>query len=350
MPLTRDAPSGEAVSFDLSIAFPPESGGYRVYVSPIDPELGWLYARGERFLVIDAVVSGGRAQVLKTELTTHRSLLSRGLVRALPALFARPFASIARNRALIRSMVRRDILARYRGSFGDLFWTVLNPLLLTLTYYFVFGVVLRARFGTDQSSGGFLLYFLAGMLPWLAFSEPVGRATNSLLDHRTFVKKLVFPLDTLSVNHAVAGIVTEIFALAVFLCFLVALRGRVPWTIVWLPALLAPQLLFTLGVCWFLAALGAFVRDLVQLIGFILTLWFFITPICYPEQSIPPAAIAILKWNPLFALVRAYRAIFLEGHAPAARPLLAFWIVAALVFFFGHAWFNKLSKTFADVI
>ncbi len=112
-----------------------------------------------------------------------------------------------------------------------------------------------------------------------------------------------------------------------------------------LPAQFAPQLLFALGVCWFLAALGAFVRDLVQLIGFILTLWFFITPICYPEQSIPPAAIAILKWNPLFALVRAYRAIFLEGHAPAARPL-----VAALVFSLGHASFNKLSKAFADVI
>ena len=267
-----------------------------------------------------------------------------------PKIFARPFATMAANRALIRSMVRRDILARYRGSFGDMFWTVLNPLLLMLTYYFVFGVVLRTRFGEDQSSGSFLLYFLAGMLPWLAFSEPVGRSPNSMLEHRNFVKKLVFPLETLPVNQVVAGLVTEVFALVVFVCFVLALRGHVPLTVVWLPVLLVPQLLFTLGLCWFLAGLGVFVRDLAQVMGFILTLWFFITPICYPEQSIPPGLLWVLGKNPMFTLVRAYRAIFLEGRAPDARPLMTLWGVATVMFFFGHAWFYKLRKTFADVI
>lgn len=349
-PLTRDTGPGEAVPVDLNIDFPPETGDYRIYVSPIDTESGWLYDRGERFLMIDAVVANERAAVVRTELTTRRALLRRGVLRAIPRIFSQPFATMTRHRALIRSMVRRDIMARYRGSFGDLFWTVLNPLLLMLTYYFVFGVVLRTRFGADQSSGSFLLYFLAGMLPWLAFSEPVGRSPNSILEHRTFVKKLVFPLDTLSVNHALAGLVTEVFALAVFLCFLVALRGHVPLSVGWLPALLIPQILFTLGVCWFLAALGVFVRDLAQVIGFILTLWFFITPICYPEQSVPASAMAILSKNPMFVLVRAYRAIFLEGHAPALFPLLVFWVIAIAVFLCGHAWFYKLRKTFADVI
>ncbi len=349
-PLARDTGPGEAVAVDLNIDFPPEAGDYRIYVSPIDTESGWLYDQGERFLMIDAVVANERAAVVRTELTTRRGLLRRGLLKAIPRMFTQPFATMSRHRALIRSMVRRDIMARYRGSFGDLFWTVLNPLLLMLTYYFVFGVVLRTRFGADQSSGSFLLYFLAGMLPWLAFSEPVGRSPNSILEHRTFVKKLVFPLDTLSVNHALAGLVTEVFALGVFLCFLVALRGHVPWTVGWLPALLIPQILFTLGVCWFLAALGVFVRDLAQVIGFILTLWFFITPICYPEQSVPAAAVAILSKNPMYVLVRAYRAIFLEGHRPDLIPLLVFWMAGVAMFLCGHAWFYKLRKTFADVI
>ncbi len=349
-PLAHDAAPGEAVDVDLNIAFPPEPGGYRIYVSPIDHERGWLYDRGSQFLVIDAEMTNEHAQVLKSELTTRHALVRRGLLRAAPKIFVQPFASIIKNRALIRSMVRRDILARYRGSFGDAFWTILNPLLLMVTYYFVFGVVLRARFGQDQSSAGFLLYFLAGMLPWLAFSEPVGRAPNAVLENRTFVKKLVFPLDTLCVNHALAGMVTEMFGLAVFLCFLLVLRGHVPWTVVWLPVLLIPQLLFTLGVCWFLAALGVFVRDLAQVIGFILTLWFFITPICYPEQSLPPGAVAILGKNPLFVLVRAYRAIFLEGHAPSPRAIILFWLLGAVTFLLGHAWFYKLRKTFADAI
>ncbi|HLJ46014.1 MAG TPA: ABC transporter permease [Bryobacteraceae bacterium] len=341
---------GDSVPVDLEISLPPEPASYRVYVSPIDPAQGWAYAQGKQFLVIDAEVAAEHARVLNTKLTTRGAMLRRGFFRALPSVFTYPIRTVTRNRALIRSMVRRDILARYRGSFGDVFWTILNPLLLMLTYYFVFGVVLRTRFGADRSSAGFVLYFLAGMLPWLAFSEPVGRSPGVILEHRNFVKKLVFPLETLPVNQAVAGLVTEVFALAVFLCLLLGLRHHIPLTAAWLPVLLVPQLLFTLGVCWFLAALGVFMRDLAQIMGFVLTLWFFITPICYPESSLSPAATQILSLNPLFMLVRGYRAIFLENSAPALTPLLAVWIISFVTFLLGHLWFHKLRRTFADVI
>ena len=86
-------------------------------------------------------------------------------------------------------------------------------------------MVLQSRFGADHSSTGFALYFLAGMLPWLAFSEPAGRAPHVMLEHRNFVKKLIFPLETLPVNQVVAGLVTELFALGVFLIALLVLRG-----------------------------------------------------------------------------------------------------------------------------
>jgi len=128
------------------------------------------------------------------------------------------------------------------------------------------------------------------------------------------------------------------------------IRGSIPLSVVWLPVLLIPQLLFTLGACWFVAALGVFLRDLGQVMGFFLTLWFFLTPICYPESSLPAGTLALLSKNPIFVLVREYRAIFLEGHAPQALPLLKLWAVAVVVFLAGHAWFNKLRKSFADVI
>jgi lipopolysaccharide transport system permease protein len=248
-------------------------------------------------------------------------------------------------------MVRRDLLARYRGSLGGLFWTLLNPLLLMLTYFFVFGVVLRARFAGDPSRSGFVLYFLAGMLPWLPFSEAAGRAPSVILEHRNFVKKVVFPLETLPVSLTAGGLVTQAFALGIFLVLLVVLRGTLPASLVWLPALLVPQVLFTLGVCWFLAGLGAYVRDLGQVNGFLLTLWFFLTPICYPETSLSPAALHILSKNPLFVLVRGYRAILLEpGGAPAFSSLWKLWLLSAVVFILGHAWFYRLRKTFADVM
>jgi lipopolysaccharide transport system permease protein len=114
--------------------------------------------------------------------------------------------------------------------------------------------------------------------------------------------------------------------------------------------LLVPQVLFTAGVCWFLGALGVFVRDLGQVIGFLLTLWFFLTPICYPEASLPAAALPLLAKNPMFVLVRGYRAIFLEGQAPVWGSLWKLWIAAAAVFILGHAWFYKLRRSFADII
>src|SRR5258708_3431445 len=182
-------------------------------------------------------------------------------------------------------MSRRDILARYRGSFADVFWTVLDPSLMMATYFFVLGGVLHSRFGADTSPTRFALCFLAGMLPWLAFSEPAGRAPHVILEHRNFVKKLIFPLATLPVNQVLAGLVTELFAAVVFLVALLLIRGAIPETVLWLPVLLIPQLLFTMGLCWFLAALGVFARDLGQIMGFLLTLWFFVTPICYEEPA-----------------------------------------------------------------
>jgi lipopolysaccharide transport system permease protein len=172
-----------------------------------------------------------------------------------------------------------------------------------------------------------------------------------VIEHRNFVKKLVFPLETLPVNLVISGAVTEVFALAIFVSGLLAARGSVPASVVWLPALLVPQLFLAAGLCWFLAALGVFVRDLGQIIGFLLTLWFFLTPICYPEtQNIPLAARHILAWNPILTLVRGYRDIFLEGHAPRLGPLVALWIGSGALAVMGHAWFHRLRRSFADVI
>jgi lipopolysaccharide transport system permease protein len=127
-------------------------------------------------------------------------------------------------------------------------------------------------------------------------------------------------------------------------------RGQVHSSFVWLPVLVIPQILLTAGISWFLAALGVFVRDLAQINGFLLTLWFFLTPICYPETSLPGPALRILAKNPMFVLVRGYRDALIEGRAPAFRSLWKLWVVSGVIFILGHAWFYKLRKSFADLI
>jgi lipopolysaccharide transport system permease protein len=353
VPLEAPLAPGASAELDLEISLPPEPGRYRVFVSSLQEHVAWHYARGASFLALDAEVENGRARIVRARETTLGRLRRENLARAAGRAFEYPLRTLWRNRALIRSMVRRDILGRYRGSFGGVFWTVLNPLILMVTYFFVFGVVLRTRTAADPSLAGFALYFLCGMLPWLAFSEAVGRAPFIVLEYRTFVKRLVFPLEILPVNLTFSALVTELVAAAIFAACVFAARGTVPATVLWLPALVMPQVLFTMGLCWCMAALGVYVRDLGQINGFLLTLWFFLTPICYPAESLaplPPRVLAVLSANPLFILVRGYRRIFLESAPPDFGPLWKLWLFSAALFLLGHAWFYKLKKSFADVM
>jgi lipopolysaccharide transport system permease protein len=316
----------------------------------VDEAKGWDYRAGRPFLLLDAEVEGGRATLRSWMLTTERALRIRNFVAGIGKAFSLPVLAIWKNRDLIRSMVRRDIMARYRGSFADIFWTVLSPVLLMATYFFVFGVVLQSRFGEDNSRTGFALYFLAGMLPWLPFAEAAARAPNTMLEHRNFIRKLVFPVEILTAAQTFGALVTQAFALAVFVIALFIVRGDIPVLLIWLPLLLIPQVLFTLGVTWFLAAIGVFVRDLGQIIGFLLTLWFFITPICYPEASLPAEVAPLLRKNPMYVLVDGYRLLLLESRVPAAGTLLKLWSVGIAAAVLGHAFFYKLRKSFADVI
>jgi lipopolysaccharide transport system permease protein len=344
-----DLKPGESAPIELYFEVPEGNGKYQVLISPMREGLCWYYEKGWPVLLVEAESRGGETTLRPVRQTTSADLRRRRELRAMGRALVYPFRTIWRNRSLIRVMVRRDILGRYRGSFGGSFWTVINPLLLILTYLFVFGRVLGQQVPGDPSPVAFPLYLLAGMMPWLAFSEGAGRAPTVVMEHRNFVKKLVFAVETLPFNLVVSGLVNEFFAVVLFCLFLLASRRGVPVTVLWLPVLLIPQVMFTAGVSWFLAALGAFVKDLGQIIGFLLTIWFFLTPICYTEDKMRATA-AFLGKNPIYILVRGYRSILLEHHAPDFSALWKLWLLSAIVFVLGHAWFYKLRKSFADMI
>ena len=346
-----DLPPQAVSPFHMQIATPPEPGEYSVYVSAMQEHVAWFYEQGWPFLLIALVVGeDGLVRLRRWQLTDRRSVRVRHIRRSLARALTMPFQSIWRNRNLIRTLVRRDVLSRYTGSFGGGFWAILNPLLLMLTYFFVFGIVMETKFGADQSRTTFALYFLAGMLPWLAFSEAAGRAPFVLLEHRNFIRKLVFPVETLPINVVVSGLVTEFFGLILFALALLVLRGGIPLTALYLPLVIIPQILLTAGLAWFLAALGVFARDLGQVIGYLLTLLMFLTPIFYPESQLPKAAAGLIRKNPIYVLVHAYRSTLLEAKAPDWVALGWLSLAAVLIFLLGHAWFHKLRKSLADLI
>jgi hypothetical protein len=128
-----DIAPGDTRGFDLRFDLPPGEGPYRVYVSPLKEHVGWFYEGGAEFLVIDATLESGRAGIKNFRVATGQAMRRERFFRAAVRAVTLPAAAIIRNHSLIRSMVRRDLLGRYRGSFGGVFWTILNPLILMLT-------------------------------------------------------------------------------------------------------------------------------------------------------------------------------------------------------------------------
>jgi lipopolysaccharide transport system permease protein len=343
---------GVAVSGQIAVDLPEEDGRYRVLISPVEEGVAWLYQQGSDALVMDVEVKAGAAHVIELRNTTAGSRALQRVARVVQRALIYPFRVLWEHHSLISSMVRRDIHGRYRGSVAGLFWTVINPLLMMLTYSLVFGGILKVRFGPNpDQSMNFPLYLIAGMLPWLAFNEALGRSAGSVLEHRMLVKRVVFPIEIVPVNITLAGLVSEFFGSLVFLALLLAVRHSLPPTVLYLPVILVPQILLTVGLCWFLAGLGVFLRDVGQFLTFFLTLLFFCTPICYSEQTgIPGLLRKSFQVNPVYVLVRAYRAVFLEGTAPDWRSLVWLSVAGLAAFIFGFAWFYKSRRAFADVL
>ncbi|HEX8186964.1 MAG TPA: ABC transporter permease [Pyrinomonadaceae bacterium] len=261
-----------------------------------------------------------------------------------------PLWELPRRADLIWPLARRMTLARYRGSALGLLWALLTPAVMIGVFTFLFAGVFGARFTEGGTPWEYALYLFCGLLPWTAFSETLTQSAGIVVAHANLVKRVVFPLETLPVAQALAALVAQLFGTAALLVATVLVRHELHATALWLPVLLVPQLLLTLGGAWLVASLGVFVRDTSQVLGLLLMAWMYLSPIIYPEQVVPPRFRPALELNPFTPLVRSYRRALLEG-APPDWPGLAYTTALALAaFLLGYWWFARTRKNFADVI
>jgi lipopolysaccharide transport system permease protein len=251
---------------------------------------------------------------------------------------------------LIKSFAKRELLGRYKGSALGIAWAVLTPVVMIAIFTFIFAGIFGARFGTSDSHWDYALYLFCALLPWSMFQESVQQSANTIVVHSNLVKRVVFPLETLPAAHVFAALGNQLFATIALLVATIIVRQRLDLTVLWLPALLIPQLLFALGAAWLVASLGVFLRDITQGITLLLMAWMYLTPIIYPESIVPERFRALINFNPFTSLVRSYRRIFLDGAAPDWRGLVYFTALAFILFLFGYWWFARTRKSFADVI
>ncbi len=262
----------------------------------------------------------------------------------------RPLWELPQRFDLILSLARRELAARYKGSILGIIWAVLTPIVMIAIFTFIFAGIFGARFDTNGTAWDYALYLFCGLLPWTAFQEAVQLSSTTIVSHSNLVKRVVFPLETLPVAQVLSSLANQLFGTLALIVAAIIIRREFHATLLWLPLLVVPQLVATLGAAWFIASLGVFLRDIVQGITLVLMAWMYLTPIIYPEAIVPEKFQAFINANPFTPLVRSYRRIILEGTSPDWYGLAYFIIFALLAFIFGYWWFARTRKNFADVI
>lgn len=258
-----------------------------------------------------------------------------------PARFAATYATAH----LLRELIKRDFNARFTGSALGLAWAVLQPLSLVLLYWFVFTFMIPG--GRAGGLGDFYIYYLiAGLIPWLGVNEGLIRSTTAVVDNSSIVRRLPLRSELLVVVPNASALIFECVGLAIFLVMVVA-RGISPRQLWLLPLALIVQLVLQLGVGFFLSALYVFFRDLTQVVGFILSVVFYLSPILYPVGG---RFEKFFFWNPMTPLLGLFRSAVLASPLPDASSIVYLLIVASAVFTAGLLFFRRAQPTLVDLI
>ena len=260
-------------------------------------------------------------------------------------------ASFWRNGRLIQALTKREVIGRYKGSLLGILWSFFNPVFMLLVYTFVFSVVFKARWTSDSDSKTeFALILFAGLMAFSLFAECLSRAPGLILSNANYVKKVVFPLEILSVVSLGGALFHALISLCVWLIFYLMFFGWPPITALLLPVIILPLVLFTLGLSWLFASLGVYLRDVSQVIGIIITAMMFLSPIFYPASALPQEYQFLLLLNPLTLVIEQVRGVLIWGKVPDWPFFAGYTAISALIAWFGFAWFQRTRKGFADVL
>jgi len=248
---------------------------------------------------------------------------------------------------LVWQMTVRELRGRFVGSAMGLFWSVLHPLITLALWTFVFSYILRIRFGTGGITE-FALYLFCGMAPYLSFQEIVSSCTVSVTNHSQMVKNLVFPRFTVPLSIALAALITQMIALGILSVAIAVLRPPFP---LFLPLVLPLAVIlafFALGLGLVTCTLHVFFRDTAQLVGVLLMIWLYATPILYSSEHIPASFRFLIYANPLAYVVNVYRSLLLGNVLPSVHGLVIFVTISSLTFLVGSTVYRRYYPKFID--
>lgn len=258
--------------------------------------------------------------------------------------------NLVERRSLLFQLVRRDFQTRFVGSAAGWLWGLIHPLVLLLSWVFVFQICMKVELPRGTITSNYTMYLFAGFLPWLLFQETVQRAPSSLLDHSNLITKTIFPAEVVPVSVFLSSLVNHLLALSLVMVAVKIWLGHFgPWVLM-LPVYMFLLGLLAVGVGWIVSALHVYLRDTAQVVSVMMTLWFWITPIFITEKQYPEQFRFLLRLNPLAYLVGAYRGRLLSNQPPDWHELAILAGFAVGTFVVGGLFFRHLKRGFADVL
>lgn len=239
--------------------------------------------------------------------------------------FGNELRAVWSARSLVWVLTRREVAARHAGTAAGILWPYLQPLLTVAAYYLVFDVVFAMRLGEGAPTHAVGTFLVVGALPWMAFCDAVARGMNSLIDAGGLLQKNPLP-PVLFVTRSVLASALVFAPLLLLLALAYAPLHRFALPVVAFPMLLLVQWAICLLLSYVLAILAAALRDTVQMVGFLLSVGIYLSPVLFPMTLFPERWRWILWLNPMAAPVQGYQQILLQGNWPAAS---VWWVSAA---------------------
>lgn len=263
-----------------------------------------------------------------------------------------PVALLREHRVLSWRLAVRGVHGRYKGSMIGLVWTIITPLCMLAIYTFIFSVVFQARWGhgLGESKAAFAIVLVCGLTVYQIFSDSVGMAVQVIVGNPNYVKKVVFPLEVLPWAAHLTCLMLNMAWFLIAVVGVMVFLHRLCITTLALPLILIPLSMFTMGICWLVASLGVFLRDLNHFINIMLRMLLFLTPIFYEMDRIPYPIRYVLYANPLAAFTEQARRVLVYNQWPDWTVLAILTLISAFVCQMGYLWFMRTKKGFADVL
>lgn len=258
--------------------------------------------------------------------------------------------NLFRYRNLVFQLVKRDISSRYQGTVIGLSWSLVLPLLTLGVYALVFGFILQPRWPNVSDPAMFAVLLFTGLLIFNFFSECSSRAASLITSNANYVKRVVFPIDLLIWIPIGSALFHLVLGLVAWSILNLLVGGAVYWTTILAPLILLPLIIMCAGICYFLSAVGVFIRDVGQMIAVTVQLLMYLGPVIYPREVLPEHFQWIMALNPITVPVEQFRSILNYGLLPDPVALITYTVVGCLVAWLGKGFFEKTRHGFADVI